>query len=144
MLETTYSMLMKAKGLNPNSLSKLINISQQATRLIVNGESIPRADVLTSLLVAFPDLNANWLLTGHGSMFTNQFDTKLQPTTAKEPATVYKNSTVMDLTEKLEWANNALKDKELIIKLYAERIKDLEARLSVYEGNGGEKKSAGL
>jgi len=53
-------------------LASLLNVSSQAvSNYIREGYSVGEG-VLYKLLAAFPQLNANWLLTGEGSMFKHQ------------------------------------------------------------------------
>lgn len=68
--------IMKEKGLNYRSLSKLINYSDTQTRNVVIGKSIPKVDFIQNLVRVFPDVDLNWLITGCKS----NNNTKIAPT----------------------------------------------------------------
>jgi chromosome segregation ATPase len=82
-------------------------------------------------------------------MFINDYNKPSSPTTAKEPATVYKTGSIMDLQERIEGLKRELSRCESdlatskkLIASYERRIEELEQKLKAYEGNGHEKKSA--
>lgn len=49
--------------------SEIVGISKNATTSIIRNRSLPRADILQRFLTAFPNVNANWLMTSNGAMF---------------------------------------------------------------------------
>ncbi len=55
--------------LSQTQFSEIVGISKNATTSIVKNRSLPRADILQRFLAATPSVNANWLMTGNGSMF---------------------------------------------------------------------------
>ena len=61
-------LIMKHKGLNKNSLSKLLGVSQPALKKIEDNENLPSYKLLFELLENFPDVSSEWLLTGKGEM----------------------------------------------------------------------------
>jgi transcriptional regulator with XRE-family HTH domain len=69
------------KRLKEYMLSKSVNAAEFADRIgvqrsnishILNGRNNPGAQFLEKLLIAFPDLNADWLITGRGQMLKNE------------------------------------------------------------------------
>lgn len=56
--------VISSKGLNYRSLSQLIPYSDVQVRRICLNESIPKVDFIQHLCNIFPDLDANWLITG--------------------------------------------------------------------------------
>ena len=66
-------LLIKELGENKNSFSKKIGLSNNVTiGRIINEDRSPSGDTLTRILQTFGNVNANWLLTGIGSMFMDQ------------------------------------------------------------------------
>lgn len=60
-----------SKGLKIATFEKQINVANQTIRkALTNNTSITTA-VLEKILISFPELNANWLLTGRGSMLND-------------------------------------------------------------------------
>tara|TARA_E500000081_G_C5945651_1_gene267005 strand:+ start:53 stop:340 length:288 start_codon:yes stop_codon:yes gene_type:complete len=55
-------------NLNANSFSKLVNLNRSTVSHIISGRNKPSIDVLEKILVIYPDLNINWLITGFGSI----------------------------------------------------------------------------
>ena len=55
--------------ISQTQFSEIVGISKNATTSIVRNRSLPRADILQRFLTATPNVNANWLMTGNGSMF---------------------------------------------------------------------------
>tara|TARA_E500000331_G_scaffold115368_1_gene112394 strand:- start:1466 stop:1753 length:288 start_codon:yes stop_codon:yes gene_type:complete len=53
-------------NLNANSFSKLVNLNRSTVSHIISGRNKPSIDVLEKILVIYPDLNINWLITGFG------------------------------------------------------------------------------
>lgn len=60
------------KNLNNKSLSELVNYSSSAIGKIVKGENEPKFKFLETLLVIFPEINAEWLITGKGTMLLSE------------------------------------------------------------------------
>jgi transcriptional regulator with XRE-family HTH domain len=61
-------LIMREKGLNKNSLSRQIGLTQPALKKIERNENLPSFKLLFGLLQLFPTISAEWLLTGNGSM----------------------------------------------------------------------------
>ena len=52
-----------------NSFAKRIGVPQATLSFCVNGQREPRASLLMSVLNGLPDLSAEWLMRGEGSMW---------------------------------------------------------------------------
>lgn len=59
---------MLSKSLNAAEFADRIGVQRSNISHILNGRNNPGAQFLEKLLVAFPDLNADWLITGRGEM----------------------------------------------------------------------------
>ena len=51
------------------AFSKATGVSQQRLSLCVNGQTEPRASLLMSVLNGLPELSAEWLMRGEGTMW---------------------------------------------------------------------------
>ncbi len=62
---------MDYKGVIPAVLADKIGVSRATISHILSGRNKPSVDFLHKLLGNFPQINANWLITGIGSMHLN-------------------------------------------------------------------------
>lgn len=56
------------KGISAGELAILLDVQRSNISHILNGRNKPGAVFIEKFLIAFPDLNARWLLTGEGKM----------------------------------------------------------------------------
>lgn len=64
--------IMDEEGLNKNSFSKAIGISNNVTiTRIINEKRSPSRSTCEKIVAAFPKYSINWLLTGEGNMLTD-------------------------------------------------------------------------
>ena len=61
--------LMRAKNLNNIEFSKKIGVQRSNINHILSGRNNPGLSFFVKTLDAFPDLSAEWLLTGKGNMY---------------------------------------------------------------------------
>lgn len=61
---------MDYKKLTAADLADTIGVQRSNVSHILNGRNNPGAQFLEKLLMAYPDLEANWLLTGRGAMIS--------------------------------------------------------------------------
>ena len=55
---------MKVNQHNASSFAKLLGVQRSSLSHILNGRNNPSLDFLAKLLKSFPNVDANWLLTG--------------------------------------------------------------------------------
>lgn len=55
--------------INKNQFAASIDINQAVLSHVLNGRNKPSLDVIKKILIAYPQLNPDWLLLGHGDMF---------------------------------------------------------------------------
>jgi transcriptional regulator with XRE-family HTH domain len=106
MIQERIIKIIEAEGINRSNFSKKISIMPQTLHNIVSGRRTnPSYDIINSILKAYPNISARWLITGEGSMYELSLDEngikKLQ-----------------DENQKLKADLSKLKDKliELLIK----------------------------
>jgi transcriptional regulator with XRE-family HTH domain len=63
------SKIIASEGLNPALFAKEIGIQRATVSHVLNGRNNPGFDFIHNLLIRFPKLNAEWLITGQGPMY---------------------------------------------------------------------------
>lgn len=63
---------MLCKSVNAAEFADRIGVQRSNISHILNGRNNPGVQFLEKLLNAFPDLNADWLITGRGDMLKNE------------------------------------------------------------------------
>nr|WP_321356723.1 helix-turn-helix transcriptional regulator [uncultured Draconibacterium sp.] len=69
----------EAKGISAGELAAVLDVQRSNISHILNGRNKPGASFIEKLLLEFPDLNARWLLTGEGDMFSGQISVGKSP-----------------------------------------------------------------
>ena len=62
---------MGIKGLKSSALADSIGVNRATISHILSGRNKPSIDFLEKLVNAYPNINANWLITGIGCMQDN-------------------------------------------------------------------------
>lgn len=73
------------KGISAGELASVLDVQRSNVSHILNGRNKPGAAFIEKFLLAYPDLNARWLLTGMGDMLNNNSDNNLSITSTKSP-----------------------------------------------------------
>ena len=63
---------MELEGLKASELADKIGVNRATISHILSGRNKPSIDFLQKLLYAYPNLNANWLISGIGFMQENE------------------------------------------------------------------------
>ena len=63
---------MESEGLKSSQLADNIGVNRATISHILSGRNKPSIDFLQKLLSAYPNINANWLITGIGYMDTKK------------------------------------------------------------------------
>ena len=63
---------MESESLKSSALADNIGVNRATISHILSGRNKPSIDFLQKLLHSYPDLNANWLITGIGYMQENK------------------------------------------------------------------------
>jgi len=66
--------ILQEYNLNPSRLADKLGVQRSGISHIMSGRNKPGYDFLTGLLDIFPDIDANWLLTGKGDMYKTGSD----------------------------------------------------------------------
>lgn len=65
-------LILEDKQVSVNALSKLVDMSQTTLNTQLKGERTLSANVVAKVPVAYPDVSAEWLMRGVGTMYSNQ------------------------------------------------------------------------
>jgi transcriptional regulator with XRE-family HTH domain len=81
--------LLTEKKLTSAGFADIIGVQRSGISHILSGRNKPGLDVLNKILVSFPDISGDWLITGRGEMYKNtghesKTENELFPVTGKE------------------------------------------------------------
>lgn len=65
-------LVLENKSISVNALSKRINVAQATLNPQLRGDRTLAANIVEKILTAFPDVSAEWLMRGIGTMYSNQ------------------------------------------------------------------------
>ncbi len=65
---------MKKEGLKSSELADIIGVNRSTISHVLSGRNKPSIDFLYKLLYNYPNINANWLITGVGHMHISNFN----------------------------------------------------------------------
>lgn len=94
---------LEVKQISLNSLAKTLNMNQSTVLRQVKGEQTLSSTLVENFLEAFPDVSAEWIMRGKGSMYTDDSyrnapiplavstpDVATDPVQAKETESIWK------------------------------------------------------
>ena len=64
--------VLENKSISVNALSKKINVAQATLNPQLKGDRSLAANIVEKILTVFPDVSAEWLMRGIGTMYSNQ------------------------------------------------------------------------
>ena len=92
--------LLVTLGYTASRLADEIQVQRSGISHILSGRNQPSYDFMVRLLNRFPEINARWLLTGQGDMFSNDTDgAKSDYQSTPEQKKLTKNSLHMNETK---------------------------------------------
>mgnify|MGYP002695346772 CR=1 FL=1 len=65
-------LILEDKSISVNALSKQINVAQATLNPQLRGDRTLAANIVEKILIAFPDVSAEWVMRGVGTMYSNQ------------------------------------------------------------------------
>lgn len=78
-------LVLEDKSISVNALSKQINVAQATLNPQLRGDRTLAANIVAKILDAFPDVSAEWLMRGVGTMYSNQDADDSSYMVAEEP-----------------------------------------------------------
>ena len=64
--------VLEDKSISVNALSKQINVAKATLNPQLRGDRTLAANIVEKILEAFPDVSAEWLMRGVGTMYSNK------------------------------------------------------------------------
>jgi hypothetical protein len=113
------------KNLSPYVFEKTCGIANGYLNKQTKGKGTIGSKIIEKITAKYKDLNITWLLTGEGQMLTTRFYVHSdQISTVGENETAYETqqNTIKALREKILILENALADKDKIIKLLEKQM----------------------
>ena len=68
-MRTRLQQFLQAENLSPSRFADQIGIQRSGMSHILSGRNKPGFDFIEKMLLAYPSLNAEWLITGKGKMY---------------------------------------------------------------------------
>lgn len=78
-------LVLEDKSISVNALSKQISVAQATLNPQLRGDRTLAANIVAKILDAFPDVSAEWLMRGVGTMYSNQDADDSSYMVAEEP-----------------------------------------------------------
>jgi transcriptional regulator with XRE-family HTH domain len=113
------------KNISPYIFEKKCGIANGYLSKQMKGKGSIGSEIINKIKEQYKDLNITWLLTGEGQMLTSRFYVQSDQVSAlAENEAVYETQqhTIKTLREKILILENALADKEKIIKLLEKQV----------------------
>jgi len=93
------------KGITAGDLANVIGVQRSNISHILNGRNKPGASFIEKFLLAFPDIDARWFLTGQGEMLNKRLyektdNTEIPPQIKSEPDIIYGKDNSTEVSEK--------------------------------------------
>ncbi|MCT4616572.1 MAG: helix-turn-helix domain-containing protein [Marinifilaceae bacterium] len=64
--------ILNQEGLSSSKFADLIGVQRSSISHILTGRNKPSLDLIQKILVTFPDLSSDWLISGLGEMYKNE------------------------------------------------------------------------
>lgn len=61
--------ILRRENLTSSQFADRIGVQRSSVSHVISGRNKPGFDFINKILLAFPDINANWLITGDGEMY---------------------------------------------------------------------------
>jgi len=118
------------ENLTPSRFADEVGLNRPAVSHILNGRNNPGLDALQRIITRFPNINANWLITGKGNMYDkSDFNgVKIQSLFDENPVN---QDNIPDKSENLR--ENALKPAQNSVNIRDNQaiVSDLRALIKV-------------
>jgi len=102
---------LKDEKISSTKFADIIGVQRSSISHILSGRNKPSFDFIEKMLLSFPSLNAQWLITGKGTMFTNNprqeslFDLKIE-------SNQQKSTPLQSIIPKQENINTEIKEND--------------------------------
>ena len=85
--------LIKSRKISASQFADEIGVQRSSVSHVLSGRNKPSLDFITKIIVTYPEVNPKWLLTGHGSMYSEDLNDDT-------PSRLVNQQTSLEVTEK--------------------------------------------
>jgi transcriptional regulator with XRE-family HTH domain len=111
------SQVIKNKELSASQFADEIGVQRSSVSHVLSGRNKPSLDFITKVILRFPEINSEWLLTGRGIMFSSAGSNESVDVLSQTPAeTLLINASVKDSEEQAEYKAGSAVDVSKIEK----------------------------
>jgi len=111
--------LMTLLTVNAADLADRIGVQRSSVSHILNGRNLPSTQFVEKLLNSFPEIEARWLITGHGKPFRGAEETKQEIMAESTSVAKVRQREHPEREERV--VNNPVSRIEKIVVLYQDR-----------------------
>jgi len=93
------STLIKTKKISASQFADEIGVQRSSVSHVLSGRNKPSLDFITKIIMTYPEVNSDWLLTGTGSMLRNENEEEepaIFPENAQTSINISSGSDTMD------------------------------------------------
>lgn len=134
MIQERVLLIMNSYGMNPTEFADEIGVQRSSISHILSGRNNPSLDLITKILVRFPEVDSNWLVLGKGSLVMKT-ETKLGKDEKNESSETLDQEILnspKDLFTDNQISISLEKEKEKVEEL-KQKIEDLEKKTPIIE-----------
>lgn len=92
-MNTRLQQFLSLENLSPARLADILGVQRSGMSHLLSGRNKPGYDFILKLCTKFPDLNANWFITGKGKPYLDKNTSPIPSTVVSGPSGNIKNST---------------------------------------------------
>ena len=112
---------LKEKNLTSTKFADIIGVQRSSISHILSGRNKPSFDFIEKMLIAYPDVNAQWLITGKGTMINTYTNKTIQTDLFNHNSVPTTSLSSPELNiQKNEPVNKAINESETILKNISE------------------------
>ncbi len=140
-MKTRIAQLISYKCISASKFADMLSIQRSSISHILSGRNNPGLDILQKIIHTFPEISAEWLLTGKGemlkdtlkstSLFTKPESENIQHEPLKNEQNVIHDSEDPALYGKFTNVNNIKHVRKIILVYYDDTFKILNPRKSL-------------
>lgn len=140
-MKTRIAQLISYKCISASKFADMLSIQRSSISHILSGRNNPGLDILQKIIHTFPEINAEWLLTGKGEMlkdtlkstnlFTKPEGENIQQEPLKNEQNVIHDSEDPVLYTKFTNVNNIKQVEKIILVYYDDTFELLNPRKSI-------------
>jgi hypothetical protein len=121
--------LIKLENHSISSFERFIEAGNGSIRVLIDKDQNISGALLSKILNAIPNLNANWLITGIGEVYLANYNHNKPIDIVEDPGATYYRPKCKECSINLESLSNA----QELLSIYKLKVLDLENRLAKCE-----------